>query len=119
MPDNMNQKQNSSMNSKTRFGMTSSSLVGKPQTKGKKSKYSQKYRSKKNVKPGVKPRGPIYTYTATCCSAPATKPACVQVDKKKALEQGLGSWRCAGCHKPCKCTVSKFKPAESISVVEA
>ena len=116
MPDNTNQKQNSSMNSKTRFGTTSSSLAGKLQTKGKKSKYSQKSRSKKNVKPGVKPRGPVNTYTSVCCSAPATKPACVQVDKKKALEQGLGTFRCTGCKKPCKCTVSKFKPADSTSV---
>ncbi len=53
---------------------------------------------------------------------PATKPACVRVDKKKALEQGLGSWRCSGCHKACKVTVSKAKPTEypkeSLKVLE-
>jgi hypothetical protein len=45
------------------------------------------------------------------------KPACVQVDKKKALEQGLGSWRCKGCGKPCKVTVSTAKPTLDTVIV--
>jgi hypothetical protein len=47
-----------------------------------------------------------------CCSLPASKPGCVKVDKKKALEQSLGTWRCTECHKACKVTVSKAKGPE-------
>jgi hypothetical protein len=67
-------------------------------------------------------RGPVKGYESKCCSLPAIKTACVRVDKKKALEQGLGKWRCSGCHKACKVTVSKAKPTEypkeSLKVLE-
>ena len=86
-----------------------------------KSKFAQKSRGKAKAPVAVK-RGPVLQYTSVCCSMPATKPACVKVDKKKALEQGLGSWRCTGCHKAAKVTVSKAKPAEypkeSLKVLE-
>ena len=89
-------------------------------SKGK-SKFAQKSRGKAKAPVAVK-RGPVLQYTSVCCSMPATKPACVKVDKKKALEQGLGSWRCTGCHKAAKVTVSKAKPAEypkeSLKVLE-
>jgi hypothetical protein len=29
--------------------------------------------------------------------------------------QGLGSWRCTGCKKVCSVTVSKYKPAETLT----
>lgn len=74
-----------------------------------KSRFAQKSRSKKNQKPVAVKRGPVNAYTSTCCQLPATKPGCVRVDKKKALKQGLGSWRCSGCHKATKVTVSKAK----------
>ena len=89
-------------------------------SKGK-SRFAQKSRGKSKAPVAVK-RGPVLQYTSVCCSMPATKPACVKVDKKKALEQGLGSWRCTGCHKAAKVTVSKAKPAEypkeSLKVLE-
>jgi hypothetical protein len=76
-----------------------------------KSKFAQKSRGKSKA-PVVVKLGPVNTYTSVCCSMPATKKACVKVGKKDALVQGLGSWRCPGCHKAAKVTVSKFKAAE-------
>jgi hypothetical protein len=63
----------------------------------------------------VKPKGPVNTYTSVCCSVPATKTPCVAVSKKDALVQGLGKFRCSACKKRCKVTVSKFKPAETLT----
>src|ERR1035437_1188708 len=100
----------------TRFSSTSggtqkrSSNTGKPARS--QSRFAQKSRSKPHTKPVSKPRGPVNAYTSVCCSLPASKPGCVKVDKKKALEQGLGSWHCSGCRKACKVTVSKFHVAE-------
>jgi hypothetical protein len=74
-----------------------------------KSRFAQKSRGKSKA-PVVVKRGPINTYTSVCCSLPATKPGCVKVDKKKALEQGLGSWHCSGCRKSCKVNRSKNAP---------
>src|ERR1035437_2402769 len=102
----------------TRFSSTSggtqrrSSTTGNGKPNGK-SKFAQKSRSKPHTKPVSKPRGPVNAYTSVCCSLPATKPGCVRVDKKKALEQGMGTWHCSGCHKACKVTVSKAKAAEA------
>lgn len=39
----------------------------------------------------------------------------MRVGKKDALVQGLGSWRCTVCKKPCKVTVSKATVAESLT----
>ena len=77
--------------------------------------FTQKSRSKPHTKPVSKPRGPVNSYTSVCCSLPAVKPGCVRVDKKKALEQGRGTWHCSGCRKSCRVTVSKFKVAEAVS----
>ena len=77
-----------------------------------KSKFAQKSRGKSKAPVAVK-RGPVNAYTSVCCGLPATKPGCVKVDKKKALEQGLGSWRCSGCHKAAKVTVGKPKAPEA------
>lgn len=112
MPNTTNQKTptgtgSSQWNSTQKNGQNTRSTSQSSRPKGK-SRFAQKNRSKKNVKPVVKPRGPVNTYTSVCCSVPATKPACARVDKKKALEQGLGSWHCTGCRKACKVTVSKF-----------
>ena len=42
----------------------------------------------------------------------------MRVGKKDALVQGLGSWRCTVCKKPCKVTVSKatvaLRPGEEV-----
>src|ERR1019366_9000959 len=76
-----------------------------------KSRFAQKSRVKAKKPVAVK-RGPVNSYTSVCCSLPASKPGCTKVDKKKALEQGLGSWRCSGCRKATKVTVSKFHAAE-------
>src|SRR5271157_1298150 len=81
-------------------------------SKGK-SRFAQKSRGNPK-KPVVAKRGPVKEYQSVCCSLPAIKPACVRVDKKKALEQGLGSWRCSGCHKAAKVTVSKARAPENL-----
>jgi|SRR5271157_1774851 len=78
-----------------------------------KSRFAQKSRGNPK-KPVVAKRGPVNAYLSVCCGLPATKPACVRVDKKKALEQGLGSWRCSGCHKAAKVTVSKARAPENL-----
>lgn len=50
---------------------------------------------------------PVFTYFSQCCSAPATKPPCVSVSQKEAETQGLGSWRCGKCNRPCVCNRQK------------
>jgi hypothetical protein len=80
-----------------------------------KSRFAQKSRGNPKKPVAVK-RGPVNVYLSVCCGLPAVKPACVRVDKKKALEQGLGSWRCSGCHKAAKVTVGKPKASETITV---
>ena len=85
-----------------------------------KSKFAQKFRVKANrPKPVAVKRGPVNTYTSVCCGLPASKPGCVKVDKKKALEQGLGSWHCSGCRKACRVSVSKFKAAEILKALDS
>lgn len=59
----------------------------------------------KKVAPVVKE--PVFTYTSLCCGERATKTPCVAVDKKAALEQGLGTFRCSKCRKACKCKRTK------------
>ena len=53
---------------------------------------------------------PVFAYTSTCCQAQATKPPCLYLGMraKESGNQGLGSWRCSACHKPCTCTRSKI-----------
>lgn len=103
---NLNARSNQVNSQSTRHSSTRS--------KGK-SKYSQKSRSKPKGPVAVK-RGPSNTYTSVCCGAPSKKPACVRVDKKKAAEQGLGSWRCFTCGKSCRVVVSKYKAPEALLV---
>ena len=79
-----------------------------------KSRFAQKSRGNPK-KPVVVKRGPVKGYESKCCSLPAIKTACVRVDKKKALEQGLGKWRCSGCKKACKVTVGKVKMTEVVT----
>ncbi len=81
-----------------------------------KSQYAQKSRSKKNRKPVAVKRGPVNAYTSACCGVPATKKPCVAVSKKDALTQTLGKFRCGGCGKRAKVTVSKFKAPETVTV---
>lgn len=50
---------------------------------------------------------PKFVYTSVCCNLNATKTPCVKVDSKSAETQGLGTFRCTGCHKACKCTRMK------------
>jgi len=91
-PQNSTQRNGKSTNSTSR-------------SKGK-SRFAQKSRGNPK-KPVVVKRGPVKGYESKCCSLPAIKTACVRVDKKKALEQGLGKWRCSGCKKRCSVTVTK------------
>jgi len=80
------------------------------------SKYAKKARSNFKKAPiAAKPKGPVNTYTSVCCSVPAVKKPCVAVNKKDALTQTLGKFRCSSCKKRCKVTVSKFKPAEALT----
>jgi hypothetical protein len=75
-----------------------------------KSKYALKSKGNSKKSPvAAKPRGPVYTYTSDCHKAPATKKPCTAVNKKDALTQTLGKFRCGECGKRCKVTVSKFK----------
>lgn len=55
---------------------------------------------------------PVFSYTSVCCTERATKTPCVKVDKKSAETQGLGTFRCGKCNKPCKVTRQKNQPAE-------
>jgi hypothetical protein len=55
---------------------------------------------------------PAFIYTSICCNLNANKTACVRPrDKKEALTNSLGSWRCTGCKRPCK--VSRHKNPEA------
>jgi len=85
-----------------------------------KSRYAQK--KNRSTKPvAQKPVGPVNNYTSVCCKVLATKPRCgqketaINPETKKANEvsKGLGKWRCSGCHKLCKVTVSKHKEIEA------
>lgn len=80
-----------------------------------KSKFAQKSRVNSNKKVVAKPRGPVYAYTSVCCSLPAVKKPCVAVGKKDALTQTLGKFRCSGCKKKAKVTVSKYVAPESLT----
>jgi hypothetical protein len=50
---------------------------------------------------------PKFLYTSECCGQKASKTPCVKVDKKTAETQGLGTFRCSGCGKACKCGRTK------------
>src|ERR1700676_1417598 len=78
------------------------------------SKYAQKSRGKSKA-PVSKPRGPVNTYTSVCCSLPATKPAAASSVAGSKEKTGLGHFRCTGCKKGCKVTVSKFKAPEVVT----
>jgi hypothetical protein len=49
---------------------------------------------------------PVFLYTSVCCSAKAIKPALLKTPE---AEGTLGTWRCGGCGKACKCSRSKAK----------
>jgi hypothetical protein len=57
---------------------------------------------------------PKFIYTSSCCGAQATKTPCVHVDKKAAETQGLGTFRCPTCRKPCKCGRTKNDRLEGV-----
>jgi hypothetical protein len=66
---------------------------------------------KQSRKPRPTPKGkPVNVYTSQCCNVVATKPPCqfLGMKSKEAGTQGLGTFRCTGCHKPCKCNRSKI-----------
>lgn len=57
------------------------------------------------VKP-IQKGEPKFRYNSICCNSPATKAPCafVGMKSKEAETQGLGTFRCISCQKPCKCT---------------
>lgn len=69
-----------------------------------------------NFKRPVPVRDPMadakFAYFSVCCNVVAKKTPCVAANKttqphlgaKPEAEGTLGSWRCSGCGKPCKCT---------------
>ena len=62
------------------------------------------------------PQGdPVFRYTSTCDSMPATKAPLLKTPE---AEGTLGTFRCMGCNKPCACTRSKFKAEEKPSPQE-
>lgn len=68
---------------------------------------------KKKFNPPPKPvaQAPTFAYTSVCCGVKAIKPALLKTPEAgDALLQGtLGSWRCGGCGKSCKCNRTKAK----------
>jgi hypothetical protein len=86
-------------------------------------RYDRKKRNKRAGKQGVaqrKPVGPVKQYLSACCSLPAIKPRCGQLEavinpetkKSKEMPKGLGHWRCTGCRKATKVTPQVPKAAE-------
>lgn len=50
-------------------------------------------------------KSPKFLYTSTCCSAPATKDACVRTPGQVEFDQlPLGHWNCSDCGRGCKVT---------------
>lgn len=101
--------------SRSNFTRTNKPNTGSTSRPKGKSKYAQK--SRKPKPPVVaKRKDPVYSYTSACCGLPAVKKPCVAVGKKDALVQSLGKFRCTGCKKRAKVTVSKFKAPETFKV---
>lgn len=87
--------------------------------KQSRSRYAQKAKGNAKKSPVAAKRGPVFEYTSVCCSAPATKKPCVAVNKKDALTQTLGKFRCTACRKPAKVTVSKYKAPEIVAELKS
>ena len=105
----------------TKSSSTSGKTGGHSSGTGKQSRSRYAQKAKGNAKKSLvaaKPRGPVFNYTSVCCSAPAKKKPCVAVNKKEALTQTLGKFRCGACGKRCKVTVSKYKAPEPVKAVE-
>jgi hypothetical protein len=72
--------------------------------------------TKPNFKRPAPVRDPMadakFAYFSVCCNVVAKKTACVAANKNTQPRLGaapeaegtLGSWKCSGCGKPCKCT---------------
>ena len=74
---------------------------------------------KPSKKPRPSPSKPVNVYTSLCCKAVATKPPCqyLGMNSKETGYQGLGTFRCTGCHKVCKCSRSKISLDKAPDVV--
>ena len=120
MPETTNQKSNSPSPNARNFSTKPSSVSAHTRQRPKgKSKYAKKSRVNANKKAApAKPKGPVYAYTSACCGVPAVKKPCVAVNKKDALTQTLGKFRCGACKKRCKVTVSKYKAPEPVKAGE-
>jgi hypothetical protein len=114
---NMNQNR-TSPSTKTTGGTQRNTGNGSSSRSRGKSRYAQKARGKSQRPVAAKPRGPVNTYTSVCCSLPATKPAAASIIAGSKDRTGLGHFRCSGCKKSAKVTVSKFKAPEASVVVE-
>ena len=68
----------------------------------------------KSKQPPTQKSEPKSIYVSACCGAQASKTPCVCVDKKAALTQGLGSWRCPTCRKACKVGRTKNDRLEGV-----
>src|SRR5271156_5753408 len=95
---------------------TSSSSTRRP--KRGKSRFAKKQHGKKPVAP-VKPKTPVNTYTSVCCGLPAAKPRAFSTVLGGKDKTGLGKWRCSGCRKVCKVTVSKYKTPDAATEAAA
>jgi hypothetical protein len=110
MPNSMNQKtQQGTGNSRSNFTQRNKPNTNSTSRPKGKSKFAQKSRSKKFVKPVSKPKEPVSSYTSVCCSLPAKKPRAGELPAGSKVRLGLGHFRCTGCGKVAKVTVSKFK----------
>lgn len=66
-------------------------------------------KKQKQAKKPVLKGEPAFIYTSTCCWVRAMKTPCFAfgMKSKEAETQGLGTFRCSQCSRPCKCTRMK------------
>jgi len=108
-----------SRRNKSQHSTQSAGTNGKQRFGKGKSRYAQK-RNKPTAPVAVK-LGPVNDYKSVCCGVPAAKPPCgkkvsamnPESKKMKDVTLGLGTWRCSGCGKSCKVTVSKHRESEA------
>lgn len=65
-------------------------------------------KQKKSKTAAPKLGAPVFLYFSKCCNVRAEKAPLLKTPEK---EGSLGSWRCSGCGKPCKCcrTINKLE----------
>jgi hypothetical protein len=71
--------------------------------------------NRKQPRPFIAPPT-VFNYTSACCGVQAKKPSVLEVSKQSEDKQGtLGSWRCTGCGKSCKCS-RQLRKEEKVAI---